>query len=296
MRRNHFLKASGIAFALFVVCPTVARAELIYGLSKNTLFTFDSQNPATVGSIRPITGLGNETLVGIDIRPETGGLYGLGSSLHLFTIDPATGVASSASGTAFGASTGSSYGFDFNPVADAARVVNNDAQNFRVSPTGSLLANDGRLAYAVGDPNFGQDPQIVAVAYGNNGPNATATSLFGIDNQSDTLVFIPAPNSGVLTTKGLLGVNTTEQVTFDVSGISGSAYASLTKPGETVSGLYRIDLDTGAASLIGSIGFAGALDGLTVASVPEPATWALLALGFGFFMASRHTRKTTSGN
>lgn len=289
MKKSYLTRAGVIGATLLAFTVAGGRAELIYGLSQNTLFTFDSATPGTIGGMRAVTGLGGDNLVGIDVRPETGTLYGLGSSLRLFSIDPATGVAS-ATGSSFGTSLGNNYGFDFNPVPDAGRVVNDAAQNFRISPRGSLLGNDGTLAYAVGDPNFGQDPRIVAVAYANNNRDATTTSLFGIDSSTDTLVPIPTPNSGVLNTRGLLGVNTTEKASFDISGLSGTAYASLTKPGDTVSGFYQIDLDRGSASFIGNIGFSGPLDGLTAVAVPEPGTGALLMIGLGALMARRHAR------
>lgn len=291
MKKLRSFKNGAVFCLLLAVSSLVARGELVYGLSQNTLFTFDSQNPGTIGGIRPITGLGTDTLVGIDIRPETGALFGLSSSLTLFTIDPATGFASQVNGTPFGTSTGSSFGFDFNPVPDAVRAVNNAAQNFRVSPSGSLIANDGTLAYAVGDPNFGQDPAIVGVAYANNNPNATTTSLYGIDSTSDTLVLIASPNSGVLGTQGLLGVNTSEKVSFDISGVTGNAYAALTGPNGAVSGFYQIDLASGTATLVGNIGFGATLDGLTVAVVPEPGTWTLLILGLLAFIGYRSIRK-----
>jgi hypothetical protein len=273
-----------------------SRSELLYGLSQNTLFTFDSASPGTIGGIRPVTGLqGGESLIGIDIRPETGGLYGLGSSLRLYTLDPATGAANPANLSPFGSSTiGLNYGLDFNPVPDAVRVVNTAAQNFRVSPSGSLLANDGTLAYGVGDQNFGLDPKIAGVAYSNNNPDATTTALSGIDSRTDSLVVISPPNAGVISTKGLLGVNTTEQVGFDISGFTGIAYASLTRPGESRSGLYRIDLNTGAASAVGNIGFSSPVDGLTVVVVPEPSTSVMLMLGLTGFLLRRKTGAKTS--
>jgi hypothetical protein len=46
-----------------------------------------------------------------------------------------------------------------------------------------------------------------------------------------------------------------------------------------VTGIYGIDLGSGAATLIG--GYNGTLSGLTLAPVPEPGTWATLAVGLG---------------
>jgi hypothetical protein len=89
---------------------------------------------------------------------------------------------------------------------------------------------------------------------------ATATTLYGIDSGRDVVVRqgglngSPSPNGGQLTTIGPLGANTFDEVGFDISGLSGIAYASLTTrlgPLDTSSDLYTINLNTGAASLVG---------------------------------------------
>jgi hypothetical protein len=51
-----------------------------------------------------------------------------------------------------------------------------------------------------------------------------------------------------------LGVNTTADVGFDITAQSGVAFASLTPPGATSSSLYTINLTTGDATLVGTIG------------------------------------------
>ena len=74
---------------------------------------------------------------------------------------------------------------------------------------------------------------------------------------------------------------------FDIFGSANMAYAGLTLNGTDTgkSGLYALDLGTGAATLIGDFGIAGntaispPLLGLTVAAVPEPGTYALMIAG-----------------
>src|SRR5687768_8911000 len=88
-KRNIF----GIAAVLLAgATAQSSRAELLYGLSNNTLLSFDSANPAAVSSIA-VSGLGGESLIGLDLRPSNGMLYGLGSGLHIYTIDSASGTA-----------------------------------------------------------------------------------------------------------------------------------------------------------------------------------------------------------
>ena len=137
---------------------------------------------------------------------------------------------------------------------------------------------------------------MVGVAYSNNFGGAAQTTLFGIDSGRDVLVRqggingSPTPNGGQLTTLGPLGVNTIDDVGFDISGVTGIAFASLTSrvgPLDTSSDLYTINLSTGAATLVGSIGqFGGPGAFITrdIAApvgmpVPEPATAALLGFG-----------------
>ena len=118
-----------------------ASAETLWGVtSTGELITFDSATPGTVTTV-PITGMqAGETLLGIDQRPATGQLYGLGSTNRLYLIDPATGVATAVSAAPFAALDGTAFGFDFNPTVDAIRVVSNNEQNFRLNPNTGAIA------------------------------------------------------------------------------------------------------------------------------------------------------------
>ena len=75
----------------------------------------------------------------------------------------------------------------------------------------------------------------------------------------------PSPNGGVITTIGSLGVNTDANVGFDIARGTNTAYAALRVGGS--SGLYTINLATGAADLVGAIGTGSTIVGLTV--LPE---------------------------
>jgi hypothetical protein len=124
----------------------------------------------------------------------------------------------------------------------------------------------------------------------NNVSGSTVTTLFGIDSNRDVLVMLggpngtPSPNGGMLTTIGAgLGFDTSDLVGFDVSGISGVAFASLTPPTGGASQLFTINPTNGTATLVGTIGTGLTLTGLAAdvgsAAVHEPASLALMSIG-----------------
>lgn len=239
----------------------------VYGLTTtNQLVRFNSSRPNTILSTVAITGLqGQENLLGIDFRPATGQLFGLGGSNRIYTINPATGAATQVGAMGLFTLNGSDFGFDFNPLPDRIRVVSDTEQNLRLNPNdGTLSATDGPLAYAVGDPNGGQNPNVVAAAYINSFAGATATTLYDIDSNLDILVTQNPPNSGTLNTVGPLGVNTTSTVGFDAAPGNNTALAAFQLTGDTASKLYSINLTTGAASFIGPIGTAVPLRGIAI--------------------------------
>lgn len=225
---------------------------------------------------RWITGLqGGETILGIDFRPANGTLYGLGSTSRLYTINPTTGAATQVGSAGAFTLSGTSFGFDFNPTVDRIRVVSDANQNLRLNPdSGALAGTDTTL-------NPG-NPNVIGSAYTNNFAGATTTTLFAIDSAVDSLFIQNPPNNGALVLVGPLGVNVQGVGGFDISGLSGIAYAGLTV-GTAGSQLFAINLATGAATLVGNIGLTPlsvtALAAPIGARVPEPGALALMAAG-----------------
>jgi hypothetical protein len=253
------------------MAPPALPAQTGYGLTQgNQLFSFNLAVPGTLGAPLTISGLqAGEQVVAIDFRPASGHLYGLGSSSRLYIISTTTGAATQVGPSGAFALGGISFGFDFNPTVDRIRVVSDADLNLRLHPgSGSLAAADSNLLYATGDPNQGANPNVVASAYSNNLAGAGSTTLYGIDSNLDVLVIQNPPNGGVLNTVGPLGVDAPGPMGFDIvtSGGVDSAYATLRVGGST--GLYRIDLATGAATLVGS--FPVVLSGLAIQSDPSP--------------------------
>lgn len=228
-----------------------------YGVTaSNSLVRFNTATPGTVATIGTITGLQTlETIQGLDFRPLTATLYALGSSNRIYSISTTDATATPVGTASLFALVGTAFGTDFNPIPDRLRVVSDADQNLRLNAIdGTLTALDTNLAYATGDANFAANPNIVGAGYVNNYSGTTATTLYGIDSTLDILVTQNPPNAGTLNTVGPLGFNTTDQADLDVSFPNNVAYAVLTAPAATNSGLYSINLTTGAATLIGNIG------------------------------------------
>ena len=167
---------------------------------------------------------------------------------------------------------GTSFGVDFNPVADALRIVSDSEQNLRVPFTGGQAgnaANDSALQYAAGDPGAGSNPAVAGAGYTNSFPSASETTLFDIDTARDALVRQSPPNDGTLTTVGALGVDADAQAGFDVSPQGNAAYAVLRPVGAERASLYRVDLTTGRANTVSeraALGTTAVLRGIAVAT------------------------------
>lgn len=295
-----FLRTFAAVATLAAAGTAPAQPELLYATNGTSITRFMSNALGTTTSV-PVIGLqAGETLVGIDLRPSLQTLYGVGSSSRVYQINPLTGAAVQV-GTA-GAFTlnGTAFGTDFNPVPDRIRQVSNTEQNLRLNP------NDGTLAAT--DTALNPAGNVVGVAYTNSFPGATVTTLFGIDSAAGTTVMIGSvngtpnsPNGGQITTVGSLGLGTNlnEAIGFDISGLTGTAYASITTGG--ISRLYTINLSTGAETLAASNG--GAIGsgttpflGLTAAAtVPEPSSLALGAAAVASVAAVRRRRAAHAG-
>jgi hypothetical protein len=244
------------------------------------LISFDSATPGTVVSV-DITGFfapATETIRGIDFRPATGELYALGINSpgnagdpdegRIYKLNTSTGVLTQVGNSAFKSDLqdGNDYGFDINPVVDRIRIVTDRDDNLRVNP------NTGALAGTDTDLTAGANPSIVGAAYDRNFEGTAQTTLYGINNQDDSLVRIggidgsPSPNGGVATSVGSLGVAFTDfKVGFDIESRTGTAYAVIRPTATGLTSLYTIDLTTGAATLVGAVGTNPALHGMSVA-------------------------------
>ncbi len=231
----------------------LSRGVPLVSLRGNELIRFHSASPGTILGVATLSGLQlGEQLVGIDVRPADGQLYGVGSSSRLYLLNPITGAATQIGPVFTTPLAGTRFGVDFNPTVDRLRVVSDAEQNLRINPNNAAIAAvDGALNPA---------GTVAAAAYTNSVDGAGTTTLYDVDAASDQLVIQNPPNNGVLTAVGPLGVDTSIDAAFDISPFDNTAFAALTVGG--VAGLYTINLATGAATSIGTIGTGTAINGL----------------------------------
>lgn len=195
-------------------------------------------------SIVFITGLQpSEGAVGIAVRPATGDLYLVGSASRLYRVSTDTGVATAVGSPFTPLLSGSLFGVAFDN-ADRLRVVSDTGQNLRIDPVTATVTVDTPLAFAAGDPNAGQTPQVVAIAYDHKNGGATA---YAIDGHFGLLRLGSATASdGLLTT---IAAGAPYVFGFDISPVTGLAYGIVPGPD-----LALLNLQTGAASTLGPAG------------------------------------------
>lgn len=238
------------------------------------LVCFSDRQPQRTRVLGTVAGFGgsDSRLIGIDFRPQDGLLYGVGNGGGLYRVDTA-----SAALTAVGQLStapdpaAAAFGVDFNPAANALRIVASTGQNLRQSfanlgsatPLAATVV-DGTLGYTASAASGPTALGIVGAAYTNNDlAAATATSLFVLDSVLAQIALQSPANAGFLVATGKLGV-TPSAAGFDIYSVlrnnvtvAQRALAAMVTGGSAT--LYDVDLLTGAASARGTLG-AGVVD------------------------------------
>ena len=274
------------AFAVPAFAQTTLDKIRLYAVSEShQLIAVSAADPQKITRSVTLYGLApNERVLGIDYRVAYGVMFALGSSGRVFTVDVDSGALKPVGDAPFAlALEGERFGFDFNPAADRIRIVSDRGQNLRAHPeTGALvdfkpdtegLQPDGALAFRSDDANAGRTPRVIAAAYTYNNDNEKLTTNFAIDGELGALVRqgsvegvepVVSPNSGQLSTVGALGVAGISDAHFDISDVTNTALAALSTRAAPTPTLYRIDLATGQASAIGTIGNGEPLRGIAI--------------------------------
>ncbi len=235
------------------------------GLVDGTVLVgFPTAHPDRVHEIGAVELDGDERLVGIDYRVQDGELYGVGDEGGLYRIDDATARAERI-GELTVALRGEEFGVDFNPAADALRIVSDAGQNLR-QPFATMplaaTAEDAPLTNPAVAPATGTVPAtgVTAAAYTNNdGDATTATTLFDLDTALDRVAVQSPANAGTLAPTGGLPADIGPDAGFDIRTVlaggraaGNTAYATVEVDGERR--LWLVDVLTGGATDLGALG------------------------------------------
>ena len=239
-----------VALAAALVGSTLSigtvQAQTVAALVGDDMIALVDVAGKKAGAPMKVSGLSG-ALMGIDVRPADGMLYGLVADGTVVTIDPSSGKATMKSKLDAMLAPATMATVDFNPVADRLRIIGSDGMNLRANVDDGKVTKDGQLKFADADMHKGKTPRIVAGAYTNSMKGAKETTLFDID-ASGALVKQAPPNDGVLNSVGMLGMEA-GNVAFDI--VAGDAMSE----GWLMNGktLYKVDLATGKASEVGMI-------------------------------------------
>lgn len=266
-------------------------------LGVQRLVAFNRQTPGTLTQTTDITGLDTgDIIIGMDLRPADNVLVALtrnGTAASLYSIatsgaatficDLVTGATPTA--VALGAMDG--YGTDFNPTAlagNALRVVSSAGQNLRVetrpaTTLGTNIATAGQCATAtdtaLNTVTAGMSASrtgISAAAYANSVAGAVTTTLYYLDTDEatptatvgDRLTISTDPNGGLVgNVGGPLGPDITSINGFEITASSNLATLAGQVGADTSSRLYNVNLVSGLATELGTVGGGEPITGLT---------------------------------
>jgi len=243
------MRTSILAVALLATTAlsNASRAETVAALAGDDSIAVVDTAAKKVTKAWKVSGATGK-LVGIDVRPADGMLYGLTSDGTIWTIDTSSGKAMQKSKLDMPLPANGTVTVDFNPVADRLRVIGADGTNLRVNVDDGKVTRDGNLKFADTDMHKGRTPKIVAGAYSNSMKGAKETTLYDIDASGAFLRQAP-PNDGVLNSIGMLGTGA-DRAAFDIVADGQGGNIGWLLAGGT---LYRVDLATGKASQAGKI-------------------------------------------
>lgn len=269
----------GLARPSPATAPTQAVGELLALTDNNGLVSFQSGFPSKLCTSTTVTGLqGNESVLGIDVRPSDRNVYAVTSGGRLYTVNGTTGTATlKATLAADPADNSDPYtpadlnggiAMDVSPAADQLRAYNGNGKNLRINLDTGVTTSDIALSGPTLNPgNFG----ISAISYTNAFAGTVNNTLYLIDTTNDRLLTTPAgATGGVLANLGSLQIQGDVQAVagLEINAVNNSAFAALQVGTATSSDLYNINLSTGAATRVGTIGTTARVRKITYASPP----------------------------
>ncbi len=232
------------------------RLQAIGLAGDRTLVQFDTDRADRGRTLGDVQGLdaADQEIVGIDYRVQNGALYAVGRGGGVYTVDTRSLKATKVLNLTIPLD-GQSFGVDFNPAANALRVVSDTGQNLRqpFATPGAATVADTPLT---SPPTAGTTTGVTGAAYTNNDLDpATSTTLFDLATATDQVVIQAPANAGTLSATGATGVDLTGDTGFDIytstRGRSAGQLSAFAVNGGT---LYAVDLLSGRFAQAGRIG------------------------------------------
>jgi hypothetical protein len=243
------LPAAALSLTLLMMAPNLARAQAftMYGAEFTFNGHFSAVNVATA-SLTTITTNSGGFYAGMDLQPATGTLWASSGSF-LYTVDPATG----------------------RPLTTRSIIGSSDVFHISFAPNGTLYG----LGNGNGNLYFIDTATAKATLIGTSGQ-----SLYGLEFGPGGVLYGCGfnlyridPSNGGATDLGRLVTGSSALFSDLDFAPDGQMYGVTGQ--STSDSLYRIDLPTATAAVIGITGG----DLISIASVPEPGSLALLAMG-----------------
>lgn len=243
MARKTIAATAVLSAALATTALADAQASTLVALTGSQRLVMIDADTATVLARVVVSGV-DSRLLGIDVRPADGQLYGVTRKGTVVTIDPATGVATSRSTLSQTLPAGVEAAVDFNPVPDRMRIIGTDGTNLRANVDTGAVTQDADINFAQPNAFGGTTPVVIAAAYSNSVAGAKAAILWDIENSTDALHIQLPPNDGVLSGVGNpLGIQV-QRVGFDIETSAAGINRAWLINGNV---LYQVGLVSGIA-------------------------------------------------
>ena len=256
---NTALTVMAAALAAAAASSAAGAATLAALQDGKSIVWIDTEQKKVTGSVKLD---GGASLIGFDVRPADGKLYGVTPDGNIVTVDVKTGKWEKKSQLSEALPKGATFSVDFNPAADRLRILSSTGMSLRINVEDGKTTVDGSLKYAEADANKGKQPTVMAGAYSNSYAGTKETALYNIDSANGTFVRQAPPNDGTLNTIGKPSAKVDGDVAFDIWSDGKGGNTGWLLAGGT---LYMVDIAAGTTTSAGKIaGLTGKIGDIAV--------------------------------